>query len=192
MTEDATQSDSEIAVRAQSGDLKAFELLVQRHKGSLYRFVRRYVGSDEDAYDIVQDAFISAWLALKRFDQNKAFSTWIRAIALNKCRDFGRRQAVRRRFRDVVAFLDANQRPERPLEAEENERRIDERLKRLDEAIAELPPSYKEPLLLTTVSRLTHADAAKQLGITTKAVEMRIRRAKKKLAVALSDLNREG
>jgi len=185
---DKTRSDTELALDAQGGEKRAFELLVQKHKGPLYRFVRRYIGTDDDAYDIVQDTFISAWLALKRFDCSKAFSTWLRAIALNKCRDFGRRRAVRRRLWDVVAFLDANQRTEHSQEMEDDEGRIDERLMRLDESIAELPPFYKEPLLLTIVSGLTQADTAKQLGTTTKAIEMRIRRAKKKLAVALSDL----
>ena len=66
------------------------------------------------------------------------------------------------------------------------------RLARLDQAIAALPPFYKEPLLLTTVSGLSQQDAAIQLNTTTKAVEMRIRRAKKKLGEALSDLKKEG
>ena len=192
MPHDATRSDTALALQAQAGDRHAFELLVQRYKGPLYRFARRYVGTDDDAYDIVQDAFISAWMALKRYDRNKNFSTWLRAIALNKCRDLGRRQAVRRRLRGMVGFFESIRQAEQAEPDPGDDLREAERLRRLDTAIAELPSFYKEPLLLTTVGGLTQEDAAKQLGTTTKAIEMRIRRAKKRLDAALSDLKREG
>jgi RNA polymerase sigma-70 factor (ECF subfamily) len=189
---DAMRSDTELASQAQAGDRHAFELLVQRYKGPLYRFARRYAGTDDDAYDIVQDAFISAWLALKRYDRSKDFSTWLRAIALNKCRDLGRRQAVRRRLRGLVAFFESIRQAEQAQPDPGDDLREAERLKLLDAAIAELPSFYKEPLLLTTVGGLTQEGAAKQLGTTTKAVEMRIRRAKKRLGAALSDFMGEG
>ena len=191
MTEDETRSDSELAVEAQAGQKLAFNHLVQRHKEPLFRFVRRYIGNEDDAYDIVQDTFISAWLALARYDRNKAFLTWLRAIALNKCRDFGRRQTVRRRFSRMIGFYE----PEPPAENEQALGDSDlenRRLVRLDQAIAELPPFYKEPLLLTSVSGLSQQDTAIQLKTTTKAIEMRIRRAKKKLAEALADLKGGG
>lgn len=190
--DDVTRSDTDLAFQAQAGDRHAFELLVQKYKGPLYRFVRRYVGSDDDAYDIVQDAFISAWMALKRYDRNKSFSAWLRAIALNKCRDLGRRQAVRRRFRGMVAFFETNRMAEQSERDSADDIRETERLRRLDKAITELPPFYKEPLLLTTVGGLSQRETANQLGTSTKAIEMRVRRARKKLDMALSDLKREG
>jgi RNA polymerase sigma-70 factor (ECF subfamily) len=126
-------------------------------------------------------------VALKRYDRDKSFAVWLRAIALNKCRDYGRRQAVRRRFLRFFAPHEselANEPDvERTMEAAEAKR-----LQRLDKAIAELPAFYKEPLLLTTVTGLSQQETAKQLNTTAKAIEMRIRRARKKLAAALSDL----
>jgi RNA polymerase sigma-70 factor (ECF subfamily) len=190
VTKEEAGSDAELALQAQSGERRAFNKLVQRHKDALFRFVRRYIGDGDDAYDIVQDTFISAWLALPRYDRNKAFPIWLRAIALNKCRDFGRRQTVRRRFGRMIGFYE----PEPPAEQEQALGGGDlenQRLARLDKAIAELPPFYKEPLLLTTVSGLSQQDAATQLKTTTKAIEMRIRRAKKKLTEALADLKAE-
>lgn len=192
MADDGTRSDTELALQAQAGDRHAFDILVLRHKGPLYRFARRYIGTDDDAYDIVQDAFTSAWMALRRYDRRKSFSVWLRAIALNKCRDFGRRQSVRRRFRSMIAFFESIRQSELSGFDRDEDERETERLRRLDEAIAKLPPFYKEPLLLTTVSGLSQEDAAKQLRTTTKAIEMRIRRAKKKLSEALSDLKGEG
>ena len=193
MTEDGAGSDAELALQAQSGEKRAFNKLVQRHKDPLFRFVRRYVGNEDDAYDILQDTFISAWLALGRYRRDTPFLAWLRAIALNKCRDLGRRQTVRRRFRRMIGFYDPDSSTDKASEIHIDEDAFEaKRLARLDQAIAALPPFYKEPLLLTTVSGLSQQDAAKQLNTSTKAVEMRIRRAKKKLGEALSDLKKEG
>lgn len=192
MTPEAPPSDADLALRAQAGDRYAFDQLVRRHKEPLYRFVRRYIGSDDDAYDIVQDTFISAWMALRRYELEKSFATWLRAIALNKCRDFGRRQTVRRRVLRLIAPHEANVLTNEESTDATREAFTTKRLQRLDQAIAELSPFYKEPLLLTTVTGLSQQEAAVELHTTPKAVEMRIRRAKKKLAQALSDLKEEG
>ena len=192
MTSDATLSDGDLASRAKNGDKLAFEGLVHRHKGPLFRFVRRSVGSDDDAYDIVQDSFVSAWMALHRFDGRKSFSTWLRAIALNKCRDYGRRQSVRRRFLRLFALgYDQIPAESAALLEQEQEARDAARLAELDRAIAKLPSFYKEPLLLTTVSGLSQEETASQLKTTSKAIEMRVRRAKKKLTEALGAHKRD-
>jgi len=70
-----------------------------RHKGWLYQFIRRYVADRDDAYDVLQESFVSAWGALGRFDPERPLEAWLRRIALNKCRDRARRSAVRRRRR---------------------------------------------------------------------------------------------
>jgi RNA polymerase sigma-70 factor (ECF subfamily) len=92
----------------------------------------------------------------------------------------------------MIAFFESVRQAEQSEHDSTDDRREAERLRRLDSAIAELPSFYKEPLLLTTVGGLSQEETAKQLGTTTKAVEMRIRRAKKKLNSALADLKREG
>jgi RNA polymerase sigma factor (sigma-70 family) len=179
--------DRVLATAAQGGDRAAFEALVRGHKHSLYRFVRRYIGDADDAYDIVQDAFVSAWTALKRFDPTQSFATWLRAIAINKCRDYGRRRAVRQRILQLFAAETLQPiRGEHPDIHPEEERLEIERLARLDRAIAQLPRLYKEPLLLMIVSGLTQQQIALELKTTTKAIEMRIRRAKRRLIQVLS------
>ena len=185
MTDEDLPTDADLALRAQSGNRRAFDELVLRHKDPIYRFVRRYVGSDADAYDVLQDTFISAWLALPRYQREKSFPTWLRTIALNKCRDFGRSQRVRRRFRQMLWFYEPNASVAAAPDVGESVEL--DRLNRLDKAIADLPPFYKEPLLLVTVSGLSQQEAAAQLKTTTKAIEMRIRRAKRKLSEILSD-----
>lgn len=187
MTDGQDEKERQLAAAARAGRRAAFDQLVRREKGPLYRFVRRYVGNAEDAYDIAQDTFVSAWLALERYDSRQPFAFWLRAIALNKCRDHGRRQAVRRRFLMLLSFASEAVTEARLNEPEQSGADEERRLRRLDQAIAALPRQYKEPLLLTLVSGLTQQQAAEQLGTSTKAIEMRIRRAKRSLALALSD-----
>ena len=179
-----TETDDDLTARARAGDQHAFDALVRLHKGALYRFCRRYVGDADDAYDVVQDAFASAWMAMGRYDARRPFGAWLRRIALNKCRDFGRRRSVRRLFLAGYA-REAAQRASATAGVPAAEAQGD-RLDRLDGEIAVLPPAYKEALLLTTLGDLSQQEAAAVLGISVKALEMRVYRAKRRLASRLA------
>jgi len=188
VTTEPTEEDRRLAIAAGAGDRRAFEQLVGRHKVALYRLARRYVGDADEAYDIVQETFVAVWLALRRFDPRQSFIGWLRTIALNKCRDHGRRRAVRRRVLRLFALEPTAAAQSAATDSErERDARSECRLQRLDQAVAQLPRLYKEPLLLTIVGGLTQQEAAQVLRITTKAVEMRIRRARRKLIQTLSD-----
>ena len=165
-----------VAARAGGGDRAAFEALIRSEKAGLYAFVRRYVGDRDDAYDVVQESFVAAWRAIGRYDPSRRFGVWLRAIALNKCRDHGRRALVRRLAHGAFAAEQAH------LPASEFDAEGEGRLARLDRAVARLPPMYKEPLLLTTAGGLSHEEAAGVLGVSAKAVEMRLYRARRRLA----------
>lgn len=179
----AGDSDEALTTRAVKGDRAAFGQFVQRHQEPLYRFIRRYVGDPDEAYDLLQESFVAAWQALGRYDPARPASTWLRRIALNKCRDWGRRRAVRRFFYGAVDIDTANP---AALAAETNPDH-DIQLARLDQAIAALPPQLKEPLLLTLFEGMAHDEAGRTLGITAKAVETRLYRARKLLAAAMED-----
>lgn len=180
-------SDDELLRRAARGERQAFDQIVQRHKGTIYAFVRRYIGDGDDAYDVLQNTFVSAWQSLGKFDLKRPFLPWLRTIALNKCRDFGRRATVRR-FLLQSKIAEPEETVPDPDEATQEETR----LKRLDRAILSLPPFYREALLLTALSGLSHAEAAEILKTTAKAVEMRVRRARKHIAAQLGEDGPEG
>jgi len=184
VTPQAEPPDAVLAARAAGGDERAFASLMGRHKAALYRLARRYVGDADDAYDVVQQSFVAAWKALDRYDPAWRFSTWLRAIALNKCRDHARRAAVRRLLmfeRPASAMYQvADARPDaQALWIAQQE------LAALDRAIAGLPRALKEPLLLTAFEGLSQSDAGRELGISAKAVETRVYRARKALKQAL-------
>jgi len=177
---DPSDSDAALAARAVKGDRSAFNRIVQRHQEPLYRFIRRYVGDTDEAYDLLQETFVSAWQALGRYDPARPAATWLRRIALNKCRDWGRRRVVRRFFYGARALDETTAAPEASAD-DANEAA----LTRLDRAIAALPGQLKEPLLLTAFEGLSQAAAGEALGISAKAVETRVYRARKQLAEAL-------
>lgn len=186
-------TDEVLAGRARGGDRAAFEALVRRHKSGLYAFVRRYMGSADDAYDALQETFVAAWLALGRYDPARPFLPWMRTIALNKCRDAARRLKVRRLLARAFRFeQQGNDSTEMLDRAREEDAAQAERLAELDRAVAALPALYKEPLLLTLVSGLSHKEAAEQLGTTAKAIEMRLARGRRALQAMLEKSRRDG
>ena len=156
-------------------------------KADLYRFVRRYVGDEDEAYDVLQEAYASAWLAMRRYDPTRPFDVWLRSIALNKCRDWSRRRAVRRVVRGVMG-LDAPEAMAVGDDAPTPEIHMDDlrRAKDVQRALSNLPDALKAPLLLAALEGRPHADIASILGVTPKAVETRIARARRKLAEILS------
>lgn len=179
-------AEQSIEVRAAGGDRAAFTALMITTKADLYRFVRRYVGDEAEAHDVLQEAYSSAWLAMRRYDPARPFDVWLRSIALNKCRDWSRRRAVRRIVRGVMG-LDAPEATAVGDEAPMPEARLDDqrRAEALQSALSELPDTLKVPLLLATLDGRSHAEIATILRITPKAVETRIARARKKLAEVL-------
>ena len=183
---DPEATDSELVAGVLGGDEQAFTALMRRHKSWLYLFIRRHTPTSDDAYDILQETFASAWRAMQRYDRDRSLETWLRRIALNKCRDKGRKEAVRRR---VFAFVGAPAAmvEEVPDIAPDAERAqiASETLKRLDAALARLPAHLREPLVLTSLQGLSQREAAQVLGVGVKVVEMRVYRARKLLAAAL-------
>ena len=187
MSESTAADDSRLIEAAQRGDRTAFETLVTQHKAGLFRLARRFLGNGDDAYDVVQDTFVATWLALGRFDPQQPFGPWLRTILLNKCRDFSRRRAVRHRLiRWLTLTVEAQDSTHFAPAQDEAELRDNPRLQALDQAIAQLPARYKEPLVLTALMGLSHRSAGEQLGLTAKAVELRVHRARKRLQTLLS------
>lgn len=172
--------------RALAGDDGAFTELMRRHKAPVHRFAIRYMGEPEAALDIVQETFVAAWRALGRYDERHPFRTWLRAIALNKCRDAARRRLLRRLV-SGQALTDGREAREHPDPAQDAETTLiaRERMAQLDAAIGALPAPLKEPFILCLFEGLSHDEAADLLGLSRKAVEIRIYRARRRLAEVL-------
>jgi RNA polymerase sigma factor (sigma-70 family) len=173
--------DAAAVAAALAGRQAGFSALMAAHRAPVFRMVRGHLGTEAEALDVTQEAFVAAFLALRRYDPARPFRGWVLRIALNKCRDWSRRRAVRRLFafalpiEAAAGVADTGQGPE---EALASRREID----RIHAAIAALPDALKEPLLLCALEGLAQDEAAAILGISRKAVETRLYRARHKLS----------
>lgn len=136
--------------------------------------------------DVVQTTLISAWRGLSDFDQRRSFLAWVSTIAANKARDWWRHHRVRQLWlaaepldgREALAAADPHSGADYLNDRAE--------LQRVESAIRALPENLRTPLVLVTVTGLTQPEAAAALGISLKAVETRIGRARRYLAERLN------
>lgn len=175
-------TDGELAALTLVGRKTAFAELMRRHREPIFRLIRGYVGNADDALDLVQESFTSAYLHLDRYDQSRPLRAWLSRIAINKCRDWARRRKVRRLLVAAGSLTRAAAEVPDPAPAASDALSDREELERLWEAIAELPANLKEPLILRTIEGLSQAETADVLGISEKAVETRLYRARSRLA----------
>jgi RNA polymerase sigma factor CnrH len=181
-------TDGELAALSIAGRDAAFAEIMRRHREAVYRVALGNTADPDEALDLTQETFVSAHLALRRYDGDRPMRAWLASIALNKCRDWARRRAVRRLFRfatpiDDVADLIADEHPGPETAAADRQS-----MRRLALAVADLPASLREPLVLHTVEGMSQAETAAILSITQKAVETRLRRARIKLTEMLRDI----
>jgi len=176
--------DGELAALSLGGRQTAYAEIMRRHRDALYRLVLGNIGDPEEALDLVQETFVAAYRALARYDRARPMRGWLSTIALNKCRDWRRRRMVRRLFAFALPLDAGSAVPEdRALPDAQAADRAE--LQRVGQAIAELPASLREPLVLRAVQDLSQAETAAILGLTEKAVETRVRRARAKLSARL-------
>jgi RNA polymerase sigma-70 factor (ECF subfamily) len=177
----ADRTDGELAASCLAGQQLAFAEIVRRHKDPLHRLVARIIGDDDEALDLVQEAFVSAHRALRSYDAARPMRAWLSRIAINKARDWRRRRAVRRL---ISVFLPIDRTPDAVDETPSVETQTADRqqLNAVGAAITALPGNLRETLVLRTIEGLSQAEAADALGISEKAVETRLYRARQKLA----------
>lgn len=191
--EHAQPDDRELVRAAKRGDLAAFETLVRRHERRIYGLARRLTGSEHDAQDVTQQAFLSAVKNLGGFRETAAFSTWLTAIAAHAAlKILRKRRGMPTTSLDEAAepgedgrvphpeyIADWRAAPDRLAQRAET-RRL------LDAAIAELPPLHRAVFLLRDVEDLSAREAARALGISEANVKVRLMRARLQLRERLT------
>jgi RNA polymerase sigma factor (sigma-70 family) len=168
--------------QAAQGDRAAFSRLMTATKGELHRFVTRYVGDPDEALDLTQETYAAAWMSIRRYDPDRPFGAWLRTIALNKCRDWSRRRRVRRLVRGVMGLDAAEAKAVGDPTPDVEDRLHDRRqVDRLNLALRDLPDGQRAPLLLAVLEGRSHGEIGQILGLSPKAVELRIARARRAL-----------
>jgi RNA polymerase sigma-70 factor (ECF subfamily) len=192
MEENDGAGDWDLARRAGGGDEHAYAVLIERHKGPIHGFIFRSVGEEETAKDLTQEVFVKAWFALGRVRERARFSTWLFQIAANLCRDHAKSKATRnaRMTNSMIREKDDGSTEERdfahPGPPPDNQARLNETMATLQRAMTSLPVELREVFILGAIDQLPHKEISSRLGISPKAVEARIYRARKVLVERLA------
>ena len=188
---DRTSSDAAVLARVRAGDESACEAIVRQHGGRMLAVARRFLGTEEDSADAVQDAFLSAFRALDGFAGNSALGTWLHRIVVNVCllklRSRSRSREVQ--IDELLPTFDQTghqSRPIRPWEDQALTRLTQaETRARVRECIDRLPDSHREILLLRDIEEFDTEQTAHQLGINPGTVKTRLHRARQALHTLL-------
>src|SRR5262249_54805302 len=178
-------SDSEIVKRVRAGDRALFEILMRRHNQQIYRAARAIVKNETEVEDVMQQAYINAYLHLDQFEERSQFSTWLTRIAVNEA--LGRREKTKaaerinerleehrveknrvekNRGTAVDTFTSSQPSPEHQAYARELQRV-------LEQAVDELPDTYRTVFMLRDIEGLSTSETGEGLGLGEEAVKTR-------------------
>ena len=177
-------ADGELVRVTVCGDHRGYELLTRRYQNRLFKSILRQVGCVVAAEEIVQDAFVRAFLSLGSFQRKSNFYTWLYRIALNSCRTDFRRQKKMRHLESMGQDFDllASDHEARPLDSVE---RAEER-SQVREAMQRLDESYRTILILREFEGFDYQAIADVLEIKVGTVRSRLSRARQQLRSELS------
>jgi RNA polymerase sigma-70 factor (ECF subfamily) len=180
-------ADEQLMLAYAAGDGAAFEALYARHRGPVYRYVRRSLKDAAQADELFQDVWMRVIEARVRYSPQARFTTWLYTIAHNRLVDHWRARGLALVSLDGDADDDPPEpaagpeaEPERLLEASQAARR-------LAQALAALPFAQREAFLLHQEGGLTAAEIARATGSNEEAAKSRLRYAMKKLKEAIGD-----
>lgn len=172
------QDVADLVAAAQGGDRAAFDELVRVTYVDSYTLALRLTGNEEDARDVVQEAYFRAFRGLRRFRGDAQFSTWMYRITANcAATHLGKRAKHRHEMLDEADPI-ADERPssDPQLQSDAAELRA-----RLTVALEALPPKLRQVVVLRDIYDLPHEAIAAELGISETAAKVRLHRARKKL-----------
>jgi len=165
--------DEDLAIAAVRGDATAFAALLERRYDSLFALCFRLTGSRAEAEDLTQDICLSLPAKLAGYEGAARFTTWLYRIAVNAAHDRRRRHASHARAADGWGDWELARQADIAAGAQQQDW--------LTTAMARLPADLRDTLALTLGNELTHAEAARALGISEGTVSWRLSEVRKRL-----------
>jgi RNA polymerase sigma-70 factor (ECF subfamily) len=184
-------SDADLLAGLRAGNEKAFEQLLRRYGGRMLAVARRFFRNEDDARDVVQDAFLAAFQGIGGFEGHSQLGTWLHRIVVNKAL-----QKLRSRQRKPEQSIDqllpafqedgrhANRGASWPESAELVLQRRETR-ELVRDTIDRLPEDYRTALLLRDIEGLDNEEAARMLGMNVNGFKTRLHRARQALRTLL-------
>ena len=189
-------TDLEAVTRAAKGDHEAFRVLVERYQDRAYGLALRVMRDEEQARDVLQDAFLKAYRSLDRFEGRSSFYTWFYRVVMNLCIDAKRRRPAGRMVEwdeahaletPIGTGLDAVDPARHQSEGPAGDLERAELRETLQRAIEKLPDDARQTLVLREVDGLTYSEIAKLLGIPKGTVMSRLHHARRRLRALLAE-----
>jgi len=181
--EQPPMDDDQVIERVCAGEIELFEVVMRRYNQRIYRTVRSILRDDDEAVDVMQEAYLNAYSHLRDFSGRARFSTWLTRIAVHEA--FAR---LRRRRR-LEPLEDSDS--EDLMTAQSpgpDDRASDGELRQfLEEAVDTLPEAFRTTFMLRAVEHLSVAETAEVLGIPEETVKTRHHRARERLQNALTE-----
>jgi RNA polymerase sigma-70 factor (ECF subfamily) len=182
--DNSRDSDAEIIQQVLAGNTALFELLMRRYNERIYRAARSIVRDEQEAEDIMQQAYVNAFTHLRQFNGSAQFSTWLTRIAINEAlarvRRRGRYEALDDDLSNVEPFMSTN-----PVQNPERQAFVGELRGLLEWAIDTLPDGMREVFVLRDVEGLSTAEVAESLEVSEDVVKTRLSRGRAALRRAL-------
>ena len=183
----ATQTDEDVIRQVLEGNTAMFELLMRRYNERLYRAARAIVRDDQEAEDVIQQAYVNAFTHLAQFNGTARFSTWLTRIAVNeslaRVRRQGRYQTFDEELQDGAQSAVSSEMPANP----ERQAFTGELRGLLEWAIDTLPDGMREVFVLRDVEGLSTIEVAESLGLSEDVVKTRLSRGRAALRRVLMD-----
>ena len=158
--------DAALVAASVEGRREAFDIIVERHRRTVYQVCYRFVSNHEDASDLSQESFVRAWRGLKNFKGQSALSTWLYRIAVNVCLN---RVSVKTLPTEPIESTDHFE--DTRLEGAQTTVLREERAATVRKAIASLPKKQRATLILRTYHDLSHQQIADILGSSVGATK---------------------
>ncbi len=181
-----SHNDDDLILRAQRGEKEAYGLLVRAYMQPAYYSALALVGSHDEAMDLSQQAFIRAWMAIRKFEVGRRFFTWyyriLRNLCLNRLRDRAAQAAPMAHFDHLIDVADDEQDP-----ALETDRAL--LRDRVRAALGRLRPEEREIIVMRDFDGQTYAEIADLLECPLGTVMSRLYYARKHLKEMLEDLS---
>jgi len=187
---ESREEDALLIKRALNGDQKAFKRLRLKYFDAIYNAIYRMIRDKEEVTDLTQEAFIKAFTSLASFNEEYAFSTWLFKIATNNSIDYIRRKKLQTFSIDKpIESKDSDYTFEIPDSSYEADSELisSQRKKLLDDAIASLPPRYRQVIILRHVEEKEYQEIAHMLKLPLGTVKAHIFRARELLYKKLRD-----